>query len=298
MNKTKPEEKKPAKEAMPSKAEAKAESKVEAKAESKVESKVEAKVEAKAEQKPAKEAMPSKAEPKAEPKAEQKPAKEATPSKVEAKAEAEKGVQLPGLYAFKLTMSSVYDDKGSVTPVTFLQVKPWVVTQVKQAEKEGYNSVQIACVSEKKACAKALSKHLTKAKVARFSHIREIRCKSPQDVKIGQQVSINSLQKGDQIKLQAISKGHGFAGVVKRWGFKGGPASHGSKVHRVGGSIGNRTEPSRVQPGKKMPGHYGAEKISIKNVKVMNVISDKNLIVVKGSVPGSRNTLVFLSKTR
>ena len=277
MNKPKPEEKKPAKEASPSKPEAKA------------------KVEAKAEEA----TPPPKPEEKAEAKPEEK--EEAPPeTKAEAPPEAkpeEKGVQLPGLYAFKLAMSSIYDEKGSVTPVTFLQVKPWVVTQVKQAEKEGYNSVQIACVSEKKARKKAFSKHLSKAKVAGASHIREIRCKDPQDIEIGQRVAINSIQKGDQIKLQAISKGHGFAGVVKRWGFKGGPASHGSKVHRVGGSIGNRTEPGRVQPGKKMPGHYGAEKISIKNVKVMDVISDKNLIVVKGPVPGSRNSLVFLSKT-
>ena len=141
---------------------------------------------------------------------------------------------------------------------------------------------------------KALKSHLSKAGLSKgASHIREIRQESVENIKVGQPVSIHSFQKGDKVKLQAISKGHGFAGVVKRWSFKGGPASHGAKTHRTSGSIGNRTEPARVMPGKKMAGHYGVEKVSLKNVKVMDVISEENLIVVRGSVPGARNTLVF-----
>ena len=210
----------------------------------------------------------------------------------------QEAVKLSGLYAFKLSMSSIYDEKGQFTPVTFLKMKPLVVSQVKTKEKEGYNSVQVACVSQKnKSYAKALKNHLSKAGLSKgASHIREIRQESVENIEIGQPVSIHSFQKGDKVKLQAISKGHGFTGVVKRWGFKGGPASHGAKTHRTSGSIGNRTEPARVMPGKKMAGHYGVEKVSLKNVKVMDVISEENLIVVKGSVPGARNTLVFLSK--
>ena len=222
-------------------------------------------------------------------------AKEESPSPTVTEKEA---VKLSGLYAFKLSMSSIYDEKGQFTPVTFLKMKPLVVSQVKTKEKEGYNSVQVACVSQKnRRYAKALKNHLSKAGFSKgASHIREIRQESVENIEVGQPVSIHSVQKGDKIKLQAISKGHGFAGVVKRWSFKGGPASHGAKTHRTTGSIGNRTEPARVMPGKKMAGHYGVEKVSLKNVKVMDVISEENLIVVKGSVPGSRNTLVFLSR--
>ena len=207
-------------------------------------------------------------------------------------------IKLNSLYAFKLAMSSIYTEKGQVVPVTFLQFKPWLVSQIKKKEKEGYNSVQLACVSgKKKACSKVMKNHLSSAGLSEKPlFIREIKEQSVDHIKVGQVLSINSLQKGDRVKLQAVSKGHGFAGVVKRWGFKGGPASHGSKTHRTGGSIGNRTEPARVMPGKKMAGHYGVEKTSLKNVQIMDVISSENLIVVKGPVPGARKGLVLLSK--
>lgn len=205
-------------------------------------------------------------------------------------------VKLSGLYAFKLAMSSVYDEKGRFTPVTFLEVKPWMVSQVKRKEKEGYNSVQIACMPQKNnRSSKALKNHLSAAGFSEGArYVKEIRQDSVDNIEVGQPVSIHSVQKGDKVKLHSISKGHGFAGVVKRWGFKGGPASHGAKTHRTSGSIGNRTEPARVMPGKKMSGHYGVEKVSLRNVQVVDVIEEKNLIVVKGSVPGARNSLVFL----
>ena len=216
------------------------------------------------------------------------PSAEAAPVKEE--------VKLSGLYAFKLAMSSVYDEKGRFTPVTFLEVKPSVVSQIKKEGKEGYNSVQVACMPQKNnRCSKAIKTHLSSSGFTEGArYIREIRQNSVENIKVGQSVSIHSIQKGDKVKVQSISKGHGFAGVVKRWGFKGGPASHGAKTHRTSGSIGNRTEPARVMPGKKMPGHYGVEKISLRSVQVMDVVEDKNLIVLKGPVPGARNSLVFL----
>jgi len=205
-------------------------------------------------------------------------------------------VKLSGLYAFKLAMSSIYDEEGNFTPVTFLEVKPWVVSQVKKKEKDGYNSIQVACIPQKNnRCSKALKGHLSPAGFTGGArYVREIRQNAVADIKVGQWVSIHSIKKGDRIKVQAISKGHGFTEGVMRWGFKGGPASHGAKVHRTSGSIGNRTEPARVMPGKKMAGHYGVEKVKLKNVKVMDVISEENLIVVKGPVPGAGNSLVFL----
>ena len=207
-------------------------------------------------------------------------------------------VKLSGLYAFKLAMSSIYDEKGKFTPVTFLEVKPWKVSQIKQKEKTGYNSVQVACMPQKnKRSSKALKAHLSPAGFEEGArYVREIRQDSVDNIEVGQTISIHSIQKGDKVKLQAVSKGHGFAGVVKRWGFRGGPASHGSKTHRTSGSIGNRTEPARVMPGKKMAGHYGVEKVSLRNVQVMDVVEEKNLIVVRGPVPGARNSLVFLSQ--
>ncbi len=204
--------------------------------------------------------------------------------------------KLSGLYAFKLKMSSLYDEKGRWTPVTFLRFEPWVVSQIKTQKKEGYNSVQMACLPQKNnRSSKALKKHLTPAGFEEGArYVREIREAQVDHVKTGQELSIHSLQKGDKVTVQAISKGHGFAGVVKRWGFRGGPASHGSTIHRSSGSIGNRTEPARVMPGKKMAGHYGAEKVSVKNVPVVDVVEKENLIVLKGPVPGARNGLVYL----
>ena len=197
-------------------------------------------------------------------------------------------------------MSSIYDDKGHFTPVTLLQFKPWFVSQIKTQEKEGYSSVQVACKAQKnKRVSKALVKHLTSAGFKEgAAYIKEVRQDSTENIKVGQEVSINSLEKGDVVRLTGVSKGHGFAGVVKRWNFKGGPASHGSTTHRSSGSIGNRTEPARVMPGKKMAGHYGVEQMSIRNVKVMDVVSDEKLIIVKGAVPGARNSLVYLHKNQ
>lgn len=209
-------------------------------------------------------------------------------------------VKLSGLYAFKLAMSSIYDDKGRFTPVTFLEMKPWVVSQIKKKEKEGYNSVQVACMPQKNSrCSKALKTHLSAAGFTDGArYVREIRQDSVENIKVGQSVSIHSVQKGDKVKVQSVSKGHGFTGVVKRWGFSGGPASHGSKTHRSSGSIGNRTEPARVMPGKKMAGHYGVEKVSLRSARVMDIVEEKNLIVLKGPVPGARNSLVFLQSIR
>ena len=208
-------------------------------------------------------------------------------------------LKLSGLYAFKLGMSAIYDDKGSFVPITVLQFRPWLVSQVKTMDKDGYCSVQLACGPQKnKRCSKSLTTHLLAAGFKEgAAYVREIRQKLSNDITIGQSVSIHSLQKGDVVTLSGVSKGCGFAGVVKRWGFKGGPASHGAKKHRTTGSIGNRTEPGRVMPGKKMPGHKGARRVSLRNVKVLNVVEDKQLVIIKGAVPGARNSLVYLHKT-
>ncbi len=213
-------------------------------------------------------------------------------------ASGKKEVKLPGLFAFKEGMSTIYSATGEAIPVTVLRYDPWIVTQLKTEPKEGYSSVQLACLPKKKKnSTQAQRKHLGKAGFengARF--VKELRTEAPGDAAVGDQLSIDSLIAGDKVKLTGTSKGHGFVGSVKRWNFAGGPASHGSKFHRQPGSVGNRTWPGRVMPGKKFPGHYGDETISVKNVEIVEVNRAENVLFVKGPVPGSRNSLVKLMK--
>lgn len=208
------------------------------------------------------------------------------------------GLQLNGLFAFKEGMATIYTDKGEAIPVTVLRYETWKVSQIKTTEKDGYTAVQIASVPKKaKNSSSAEIGHLKDAGFetgARF--LREIRQEIPADLKVGDSVSINSLNKGDVVKITSKSKGHGFQGSVRRWNFAGGPATHGSKFHRRPGSSGNRTWPGRVMPGKKFPGHWGDETITVKNVVVIDVLANEGVLLVKGPVPGHKNTLVKLVK--
>jgi large subunit ribosomal protein L3 len=204
-------------------------------------------------------------------------------------------VQLNGLFAFKVGMSAIYEE-GERIPVTILKYEPMVVSQVKTKEKDGYASVQVAFVpSRATRVTSAQKKKLSKAGFengAKF--VRELRTESAAEV--GQKVALETLKKGDTIKITARSRGRGFSGAVERWNFNGGPASHGSGFHRKPGSVGNRTWPGRVIPGKRMAGQYGDETVTIKNAKVVEVIAEENVLMVRGSVPGARNSLVRLMK--
>lgn len=206
---------------------------------------------------------------------------------------------LPGLFAFKQGMSMVYSETGAAVPVTVLKVEPWVVSQVKSVDRDGYSSVQIACRRRSAGkSSKALKTKLSRAGIETGGALfmREIRVKSEDGLEIGQSVSIASLAKGDIVKASSRSKGKGFAGVIKRHGFAGGPAAHGSGFHRRPGSIGNRTEPGRTMPGKKLPGHHGDKNVTVRNVQVVEVYPAEGVVLVKGSIPGSKNTLVRLVK--
>lgn len=209
------------------------------------------------------------------------------------------GIKLNGLFAFKEGMATVYNDKGEAVPVTVLRYETWKVSQIKTQEKDGYTAVQLAGVPKKsKNASGAETQHL---KAAGFEsgaqYVRELRTDSiPAGLKLGDSLSIDTLAKGDVVKITSTSKGHGFQGSVRRWNFAGGPATHGSKFHRRPGSSGNRTWPGRVMPGKKFPGHWGDETITVKNVVVVDVIPSEGVVLVKGPVPGSKNTLVRLVK--
>lgn len=203
-------------------------------------------------------------------------------------------LKLNGLYAFKEGMATIYNDQGEAVPVTVLRYEPWVVSQLKTEEKDGYTGVQLACRPKKAKNSDGAEKgHFKKAGFeSGFQYVKELRQELPEGAAVGAKVSIESLKKGDVVKLTGVSKGRGFQGSVRRWNFAGGPASHGSKFHRRPGSSGNRTWPGRVMPGKKFPGHWGVETITVKNVQVVEVLPSEGVLMVKGPVPGSRNSLV------
>ena len=227
-------------------------------------------------------------------------------------------LHLNGLYALKVGMSSIYNNQGQIVPVTVLKFDTWKVTQIKTKEKDGYAAIQLGSrpKSERKSNL-AQKGHLKPSGFStNLTFLCEIRGEVPsqpplqtqddqpqkvqQDissvVKLGQILSIHSLAKGDRVHLSSISKGRGFTGTMKRWGYGGGPASHGSQFHRKPGSIGMCEEPARVLPGKGMPGHYGSRKVTLKHVEVVDVIPEKKVLLVKGSIPGTRNSLVKLIK--
>ncbi len=208
----------------------------------------------------------------------------------------EQGLKLNGLFAFKEGMATIYNELGEAVPVTVLRYEPWFVSQIKTNEADGYEAIQLACAPKKaKNSNKAEKGHLEKAGFENGAQfVKELRQSLPEGVSVGAKILIDSLAKGDFVKITSKSKGKGFAGSVKRWSFAGGPASHGSKFHRRPGSSGNRTWPGRVMPGKKFPGHLGAESVTVRNVEIVQVLADENVLMVKGPVPGARNTLVKL----
>lgn len=217
----------------------------------------------------------------------------------ETQAPSAEGIKLNGLFAFKEGMATVYNEKGESIPVTVLRYETWKVSQIKTQEKDGYTAVQLAAVPKKaKNASGAETAHLKAAGFeAGAKYVKELRTDAlPDGLKLGDALSIDTLVKGDVVKITSTSKGRGFQGSVRRWNFAGGPATHGSKFHRKPGSSGNRTWPGRVMPGKKFPGHWGDETITVKNVVVVDVIASEGVVLVKGPVPGSKNTLVKLVK--
>ena len=208
-------------------------------------------------------------------------------------------LQLEGLYLFKVGMSAVFSEEGQRVPVTVLKYAPMTVSQVKTEEKDGYNALQVSFVPKR--ATRTGKAEATKLKTAGFEngarYTKELRFdKLPEGVAVGQKVSMEALKKGDLLNVTGLSKGRGFQGPVRRWGFAGGPASHGSGFHRKPGSVGNRTWPGRVIPGKRMAGHWGDETVTLKNIKVVDVLPEENVLLVKGAVPGAVNGLIKVLK--
>jgi len=197
----------------------------------------------------------------------------------------------------KLGMTRIFMDEGKSIPVTVLQIGPCVIIQKKIREKNGYNAIQVGFEPQKETRVnKPLKGHFGAAGKGCFAHLKEIRVENTEEFELGHEFKSDIFAAGDTIHVSGLSKGRGFSGVMKRWGFSGGKKTHGSRSHRIPGSIGCSASPGRVQKGKKLPGRMGNQRVTIKNLKIVDVRPEMDLVLVKGAVPGSRNSLVEVVK--
>ena len=204
-----------------------------------------------------------------------------------------------GLLGRKLGMTSLFTPEGQLIPVTVIEVGPCVVTQVKTEEKDGYNALQIGFGTRKATrTPKPLQGHFKKSGGNNYARLREFDVDNPADFSPGQAVSPEIFKVGERVDVVGTTKGRGFSGVIKRHGFSGGPSGHGSKCHRIPGSIGTSAWPSRVARGKKMPGHFGVDQFTTRNLEIVDVRPQENLILVRGPVPGHRDAFVMLKKPK
>ena len=196
-----------------------------------------------------------------------------------------------GIIGKKLGMAQIFRDNGKAEAVTAIEAGPCTVTQVKTVDKEGYNAVQLGFGETKR------SKSSQKAKPKAFKYLQELREPDVKAINVGDSVDISLFKAGDLVNITGISKGKGFAGVVKRHHFAGGPKTHGqSDRHRAPGAIGSTTAPGRVYKGLRMAGHMGSNQVTVQNLKVVETDAKRNLLLVMGAVPGARNSLVIIRK--
>jgi large subunit ribosomal protein L3 len=198
-----------------------------------------------------------------------------------------------GLFVKKVGMTQVFDESGTIFPITILKAGICKISQIKNTKTDGYNAVQVAYEEKSiEKLNKATRGHLKKIGDQGFSSFGEFRVGNPDDYKLGQTLDVEGFTKGQIIRVTGKSIGKGFAGNQKRHNFSRGPMTHGSKNHRLPGSIGAGSTPGRVYPGKKMAGRLGGQKVTLKNTEILYVNTDENILVVKGSVPGKKNTLL------
>ncbi len=218
------------------------------------------------------------------------------------------------ILATKVGMTQIFKEDGSLVPVTVLQAGPCVVTQIKTVENDGYEAVQVGFVGKKEritnkdkngkkevvhrhGVGKAMKGHFDKAGVPAKRYVREFKFENVSDYALGNEIKADIFEAGDKIDASAVSKGKGFQGAIKRHGQHRGPMAHGSKFHRHQGSNGACSSPSRVFKGKGMPGHMGCVKVTVQNLEVVRVDAEKNLLLVKGSVPGPKKALITVRET-
>lgn len=218
------------------------------------------------------------------------------------------------ILATKVGMTQIFNEDGSLIPVTVLQAGPCVVTQVKTMDNDGYSAVQVGFVDKKEKIInkdkggkkevihrhgvnKPLQGHFKKAGVSSKRYVRELKLENAEEFALGNEIKADIFEVGDRVDATAISKGKGFQGAIKRHGQHRGPMAHGSKFHRHQGSNGSATTPGRVFKGKGMPGHMGHERVTVQNLQIVRVDADNNLILIKGSVPGPKKSLVTIKET-
>ncbi|MCM1495863.1 MAG: 50S ribosomal protein L3 [Bacteroides sp.] len=218
------------------------------------------------------------------------------------------------ILATKIGMTQIFNEDGVLTPVTVLQAGPCVVTQVKTAENDGYSAIQVGFGEKKErivnrdvagkkviinphGATKAETGHFKKAGTTPKRYVREFRLDNAEEYEIGSEIKADIFAEGDKVDATATSKGKGYAGGIKRYGMRSGPAAHGSKYHNHAGSNGSATTPGRVFKGKKMPGHMGAVRVTVQNLEIVKIDLENNVILIKGSVPGPKKSLVMLKET-
>ena len=202
------------------------------------------------------------------------------------------------ILATKVGMTQIFDENGVLIPVTVLQAGPCVVTQVKTVDNDGYKAVQVGFVDKReKLVNKPVKGHFDKAGVSYKRYVRELKLENAEEYSVKDEIKADIFAAGDKIDATAISKGKGFQGAIKRHGQHRGPMAHGSKFHRHQGSNGSATTPGRVFKGKGMPGQMGNKQITIQNLEIVKVDAENNLLLVKGSVPGPKKSLVTVKET-
>lgn len=199
------------------------------------------------------------------------------------------------ILATKIGMTQIFAEGGELIPVTVLQAGPCVVTQVKTVENDGYSAVQVGFMDKReKLSTKPMKGHFEKAGTSVKRFVREFKLDNAEDFEPGQEIKADVFAAGDKVDATAISKGKGYQGAIKRHGQHTGPKTHGSKYHRHAGSNGMASDPAKVMKGKKMPGHMGSVQVTVQNLEVVRIDTENNVILVKGSVPGPKKSLVTL----
>ena len=204
-----------------------------------------------------------------------------------------------GLLGKKLGMTSLFNSAGRFVPVTVVEVGPCVVTQIKTEATDGYNALQVGFGARRPSrVTKPLAGHLKKSGSEGFAFLREFDVDDPSAYSLGQALTVDLFKVGERIEVTGTTKGRGFQGVIKRHGFGGGKDTHGSHSHRVPGSIGCSAWPSRVTKGKKLPGQYGNDRKTVRNLEVVDIRPEENLILIKGALPGYRSGLIAIKKLK
>lgn len=199
------------------------------------------------------------------------------------------------IMATKIGMTQIFNEDGTLVPVTVLEAGPCVVVQKKTIENDGYNSIQVGfgLIKEKKAI-KPVKGHFAKAGVEVKKNLREFRLDDISGYEVGSEIKADIFNSGDRVDVSGVSKGKGYSGVIKKYNQHRGPMAHGSKSHRIVGSMGSSASPSRVMKGKNMPSHMGAANVTVQNLEIVRVDAQKDLILIKGAVPGPKGSLLII----